>query len=461
MEGALSSVKYIIFFIVLCVGVPAGFSFAKTHPKFEKIIFFLMVFFTVKMEDINFVSRETFRLTSKGFEIGLVDIATFIILLLVLHRKHQYKLELPPGSYFFFAYFFFSILSIMNSAVVLFSMFEVWKMLRMYLYFWVIYNYINSFDQYDDFLKGVAACTLFVFEEVMKQKYVFHVFQTAGPFPHQNSLVMYMIIFSSLMFAYLLNRKNVPAYKFSMWLILFGMAAVCIVSTLSRAGIVLFSFSCAIILGVSLLSGVNSKKIVVTLLLLVMGIAIFVRAWDSISERFRTAPEESATTRVDLAKAAVKMANDKLFGIGLNNFGHKINPPYPYSSHIEMHNEDDEDEKNGLVETVYLMIAAETGWHNLAVFFLMLFYFYFMNVRNFIRLKNSNYQFIAIGLIGGLLAIYLESTLEWVLKQTNNFYQLMLIFALIASMDKLYRRKKLLEKKRSTVRRIHVAEKQA
>ncbi len=39
--------------------------------------------------------------------------------------------------------------------------------------------------------------------------------------------------------------------------------------------------------------------------------------------------------------------------------------------------------------------------------------------------------------MGGLLAIYLESTLEWVLKQTNNYYQLMMVFALIAVMKKL------------------------
>ena len=45
---------------------------------------------------------------------------------------------------------------------------------------------------------------------------------------------------------------------------------------------------------------------------------------------------------------------------------------------------------------------------------------------------------MSIGLTGGLLAIYIESGLEWVLKQTNNFYQLMLIFALIATMDRLY-----------------------
>jgi hypothetical protein len=54
--------------------------------------------------------------------------------------------------------------------------------------------------------------------------------------------------------------------------------------------------------------------------------------------------------------------------------------------------------------------------------------------------RGTDYQYFAIGLTGGLLAIYLESTLEWVLKQTNNFYQLMLMFAMIMVMTKLEKR---------------------
>lgn len=401
-----------------------------------------MVFFTVKMEDINFVSRETFRLTSKGFEIGMVDIATLIILLVVLHRKREFKVTLPPGSYLYFLYVLLSAISITNSAVVLFSLFELWKMIRMYLYFFVVYNYVNDFEQFNDFMKGVAAITIYIFLETMKQKYIEGKFQSPGPFPHQNSLVMYTIILGSLVFAYLLNKRDIKFYKFLFWLIFFGMSTVTVISALSRAGLVLFAMAVVIILGVSFLAGVSEKKIWVSVLLVVLSLAMLARAWTSINERFKTAPEASATTRVNLAIAAMKMVKDKPLGIGLNNFGIKINPPWQYSSHIEMHNPDDEDEQNGLVETIYLMIAAESGWHTLGAYFLFIFYFYFLNLRNYFRYRGSEFQFFSIGLIGGLLAIYIESGLEWVLKQTNNYYQLMLMFALIAVMYKLEMRYK-------------------
>lgn len=437
MTESMANIKYVVFFITLLIGVPGGYFLSLKYPRVEKFMFFLMLFFTVKMEDINFVSRETFRLTSKGFEMGMVDIATLVVLFLVLHRKKKYPVQLPPGSYFYFAYLGFSMLSMVNSAVLLFSFFELWKMLRMYLYFFVVYNYINDYKQFNDFMKGVAAVTIFIFYEVMKQKYLEGKFQSSGPFPHQNSLVMYTIILGSLIFAYLLNRKKVKPLSFIFWLVLFGMSGVCVISTLSRAGLVLFGLSIVTVLGISFLGGVTGKKVWVSILLIFLTMAILAKAWNSINERFRTAPEESANVRKNLAIAALNMVKDKPLGIGLNNFGIKINPPWQYSAHIEMHNPDDEDEKNGLVETIYLMIAAESGWHTLAMFLSFLFYFYYLNIRNYFRYKNSEFRYFSIGLVGGLLAIYLESTLEWVLKQTNNYYQLMLVFAMIAVMSKL------------------------
>jgi hypothetical protein len=440
------------------VGVPLGYFLSLKFPKVERVIFFLMMFFTVRMEDINFVSRENFRLTSRGFEIGMVDICTFIIFLLILKKRQLFKLHLPPGSWIYFIYFFLSAISIFNAAVPLFSYFELWKMLRMYLYFYVVYNYVNSFDQFNDLMKGIAAVTIFIFFEVIKQKYLEGRFQSYGPFPHQNSLVMYSIVLGSLIFAFLLNKKDISLLKFSFWLLFFAMTSVSIISTLSRAGLVLYALAIGIILGLSYFSGITQKKIAVTILLIFVSLGILAKAWNSISERFRTAPQESANVRKDLALAAVKMANDKALGIGLNNFGIKINPPWPYSNHIPMHNPDDENEKNGLVETIYLMIAAETGWHTLVVFLVFIFYFYFMNISNLFRYRSTDYQYFAIGLSGGLLAIYLESTLEWVLKQTNNYYQLMLMFAMIAVMTKLEKRyrqfKVSLPKNLSTAQRI-------
>lgn len=437
MTESIAQLKYLIFFATLLIGVPAGYYLSQKFPKVERLIFFLMLFFTARMEDINFVSRESLRLTARGFEVGLVDLATLVILMLVIKRRKQFTVHLPPGSWLYFIYFGFSALSIVNAAVPLFSYFELWKMLRMYLYFYVVYNYVNSFEQFNDFLKGVALVTIYIFFEVIQQKYLQGRFQSYGPFPHQNSLVMYSIILGSLLFAYLLNKKDISHLKFSFWLVMFAMVSVNIIATLSRAGLVLYLVAIITVLNLSFMSDITRKKILVTFLLIVVSLAMLGKAWNSINERYRTASIESANVRKELAIAALNMAKDEPLGIGLNNFGVKINPPWAYGSHIEMHDPDDEEEQNGLVETIYLMIAAECGWHTLLAFLIFIFYFYFLNIKNYLSYRGTDYHYFTIGIAGGLLAIYLESTLEWVLKQTNNFYQLMLIFAMIAVMKKL------------------------
>ena len=434
----MSDFKYIIFFAVIIIGIPIGVAIAKRNPKVEKFFWFLLLFFTAKTEDINFFSMETYRGTSKGFEIGLVDITAMIIFFVIYSRRDKNPIQIPPGSFLYFLYFAFSCISIVNSDVYIYSFFELWKMIRMYFYFFVIYNLIRSFKDIEEFIKYMAVIVFFITFLVLKQKYIDGIFQTTGPFPHQNSLVMYLMFYGALFLSYLLNRKNANIY---FWTAVFGMCAIDIISTLSRGGMAVFSLSTFVIFLLSYSNKFSLKQFGVTMLFVILGTGVLYKASDTIMERVRTAPKESLDVRLVLAEAAQNMANDKIAGVGLNNFALKINPPYSYGSHIERK----EDEKGGLVETIYLMVAAETGWHNLVVFVFFIFYFYYLNIKNFFALKKGQYKkyrYITIAIIGALLGIYLQSTMEWVLKQTNNFYQLMFIFAIIGAMHKLITEKR-------------------
>lgn len=422
--------KYVIFFAVLLIGVPVNKILALKYLNYEKLLWFLLLFFTCNMVDINFVSMETYRGTSRGFEIGMVDIVVFSILAILLTRTEEYPLKRPPGTFLYWTYFFFSAISIVNSDLYIVSFFELWKMLRMYIFFYVVYNMIRTYEHILRLYYIISFIIIFVTYVVLKQKYIEGIFQTYGPFPHQNSLVLYMIIMGSMALGVLLNKED---ENMKYWLAVFGMSAVDIISTLSRGGLAMFGLAIMVVILLSYTSKITLRKLGITLLFLIMGAGVLGKAMDSITERVDTAPKESLEVRVVLAIAAQKMANDKILGIGLNNFGLKINDPYPYSSHIEKV----EDEKGGLVETIYLMIAAETGWHNLGVFITFLLYFYFKNLRNFFRLKGTPYRFVPIGIAGGLTALYVQCTLEWALKQTNNFYELMFVFALIAALSRI------------------------
>jgi len=428
--------KYIVFFGVFLFGIPFNYIMTNKFPLYEKFLWFLLVFFTANMVDINFYSMEHYRGTSKGFEMGMVDITVFSLLAVVIGRREEHPLKLPPGTFLYFLYFFFSLVSIVNSDVVIYSFFEIWKMIRMYIFFFVVFNMIRRFKDVHYLMFYISIVVLYITYSVLNQKYIQGMFQAHGPFPHQNSLVMYMILFGSLLLSYLLNNKKASLLY---WMPIFGATAIDIISTLSRGGMALFALSLLIVFLLSYSNKFSLRKLGITFLFLIMGGAVLFKASDSITERVNTAPEESLNVRIVLAQAAQNMADDKLFGIGLNNFGLKINPPYPYGNHIPRN---DDDEKGGLVETIYLMIAAETGWHNLGIFITFLFYMYYTNLRNYFHMKGNPYRFFPLGLIGGLAVIYVQSTLEWVLKQTNNFYQLMFIFAVIGALARILDEKK-------------------
>lgn len=434
----MSALKYPIFFLFLFIGVPVIGIFASKYKTIRNLIFFAALFFTCNMIDINFISMETYRGTSKGFEFGMVDMAAMILLLQVFVDRKRYRIcWLPPGSFLYFMYFALSTLSIINSDVLMYSAFEIFKMVRVYVFFWTMYNIIVSPEIVTRIVKYISIIVLFIFIVVLKQKYIDHLFQCQGPFPHQNSLVMYMCVFMCIIFSHLLGIGSIK--KMTYWLFVLGAASVSLIATLSRAGMAVGVLGLAVVLSLHLGWKLNPRKIIIVLIMVIAGSGILLKSIDTITERFTTAPEESKTVRIELAQAAVKMANDKLFGIGLNNFAHKINPPYSYSSHIEM----EDDDKGGLVETIYLMIAAETGWHNLVVFLIMLLYFYIRNIINIFRSALPQCRAVSIGIAGGLTAVYAESTLEWVLKQTNNFYQLFFVFALIGAISRINKNHKI------------------
>jgi hypothetical protein len=434
--------KYIVFFGVIIVGVPVGFAFAKENKYVERVILFLAIFFTCQTQSINFISREFYKGTSKGFEITLVDVVVIILFLLIIHRKDINKIYLfPPGTILYFLYFSISCISILNAAEPLYSFFEVQKLARVYIYYWVLYNYIRDEKQLKSIVFDMSLVMAFIFWEVFKEKYINHGHQCSGPFSHQNAMCMYSEFFGCVIFAAVLNQKSKKGsfLKTLFLLVTFGMSAICVLFSLSRGGLVAFGLALGIIFFVSYTTRLTVKKMTITLLFLIIGSLVMLKAWSTIHKRFTKAPKNSANTRVLLAIAAQKMADDKFFGIGLNNFGIKILPPYPYGDHIEKTASNSD---GAVVETTYLLIASETGWVNLGVYLAFLMLFYWKNLLNSFRYRKSELNFLPFAFLGGLTAVYLQSTLEWVLRQTNNSYQLMIIFAIIGVMSRMHKNKK-------------------
>lgn len=432
---------------MLLAFVPISCVLAFSSKFYERIIFTVLIFFTCRnQETINFISFEDYRGTSRGYEVSIVDLMMLILLFVVMTNRKRYKKVylLPPGSIFYFIYFIISILSITQADIQLYAWAEVCKMARMYICYWLMANWFQNEDNIEFFVRIIPLVVMYIFGYSFMQKYSWGIYQCPGPLPHQNSLVMYMIMYNGLIFSKLMNRKNNILEDFFVFGI-FGLGSLCVMFTLSRAGLLCYAVCLVVIFFISFLSEFTIKKILLTLILSFFGVIIIGFAMKTLIQRFTRAPPQSAQTRVVLAQAAVNMADAGPLGIGLNNFGLKVNPPYHYADHIDRTKHF---YKEGIVETIYLLIAAETGWFNLFIFLWWIFGFYGRSLLNIIRYRGKQLQYVAIALVGSLTGVYLESTLEWVLKQTSNFYQLMILFGIIAAMMLKWRDEQRLAKKR-------------
>jgi len=280
------------------------------------------------------------------------------------------------------------------------------------------------------------------------QKYAFFVYQPSGIFPHRNGSAMFSNMIAPVYLSMMLN-SNLTKFDFKLFSLTFGCAATTIVFALSRGAILFFPIAVSIVTLISLLRGANPRKIKIIAILSVVAVLGIIKAAPMVVERFEYAPKSSADGRIELARAALNMAQDKFWGVGINNWGIKINPPYTYWEGTGMVRE--EGYKSGLVETIYMMTAAECGWIGLFALLMWMGYYYYQNIRNLFRFKDSPLFFLPAGLAGGMTAVYGQSVLEWILKQPTNFYQLMIVFAIIAAMKQTYDTYR--KSSKSTVRR--------
>ena len=384
---------------------------------------------------INFLSHETYRGTSRGMEISIIYITALSLLLGMTLLGKGIRLITDTGCLLYLFYFLFSIPSLLNAENCLFSFFELWKMFMIYLVFLAVFHYLEySQGDFDIILYGFAA-VIFINFLVILQQHLHGIYQVRGVFPHQNSMAMCMMMAGMLFFARIFNNRE--GFRTKIFIAVFLVASVSLVRTYSRGALFCYPLAGMLTMGCSFIKGFSSRKIILTGLLVLCGFVGLLLFLPKIIYRFENAPKSSGETRKNFAIAALNMIRDKpLAGVGLNNWGIKINPPYEYSRHRDPKKGYTEDFKDGIVETIYLLVGAECGIPCLLVLLTWFGYYWFTCIRLMRRLRGSRYFYIPAGVFGALSGAFLQSTLEWILKQQINFMWLMILFAFISYLNR-------------------------
>ncbi len=428
--------KYLIFLIALFGVVPLGYILTMNR-KYMRYAIWTVILPVVAFHQvsINFFSHETYRGTSRGMEVSLVYLAA-LAMLFGMWMLYRGKSLLPDkGSKIYLVYVLLCLPSFLSEDNnVLFSWFEFWKMIMMYIVFLTAYYYLYYYRDFNTIMIGFGLVVTVTFISVVLQ-HIKGIHQAHGLFPHQNSMGMYMNLVAPIFFAYYFNRNK--GWKRFLFAGFFLVASAACLRTYSRGSMVCLPFGCMITTLISLRYQFHMRKIQI---LLPIVLAFFFGALlllPNIINRFENAPKESLETRQYLADSAWRMMKDKPFtGVGLNNWGIKINPPYPYCQYRYENKRIAKDFKEGIVETSYLLVGAECGFLALGAFLAWLGYYYVVACKLVKSLRRSNLFYIPAGIVGGLTAIYLQSTLEWVMKQQVNFIQMMVLFAILSILYK-------------------------
>lgn len=405
---------------MLVVGVPLMAGLTLQSAKMRGWLFAALVFSTAlgDMVSINFVSLEHYRGPDRGFEVTLTDLLVLALTAVLLLRYAGKVTWLPYNAWPMAAFLVLALVSTWGAPRRLLAAFTLAKMMRAYLLFWCVLNCLKTGVSLIWLRRGLVAIGLFVLALVLKQKYMMGLYRVPGPFDHSNTVPLFLNMICPVVFIWALCDKRLKVRQ----VCLMGVATLgmvfSVLATQSRAGLVL-SGGCVVV--ALLVANRRAKSIrtkaasVIVLGLLAVGV---VMASDTIIRRFTSAPESSEKARAEFNVAADKMAGDKTFGVGLNNFSHVLTVNAGYREHFRVMQYE---EQAGVVHHLYRLIAAEMGYPGLVVFVLILARFVWLGLAGAWKRKTLEGSLL-FGFAAGALALHASGMLEWAFRVTPVMY---------------------------------------
>lgn len=375
-------------------------------PWLWRLVGFLP-FYGLDSVDINVLSFEHYRGDSRGIEITLLD-----LLLLSMRMTLPRRRTPPPMLAASTAYAVVVTLSAVIAFSPLFAIFSVWKLARMLLLVRVVARGAAARDVPPEILRGMAFGTLYEFGLVLQQRYVLHMHQACGNFPHQNTLGMALNLVLPAVLA--LHLAGIPGRLSGIALV---AGAVSVVLTLSRGALTMMGIGWSLVYVASVLRKNTPRKRSLGLRAVLGATALLVRAWDSLVDRFTNAPKESAEGREQFEAAAALMLREHPLGMGINQYSLALEQA-GYGARVGILGYD----ASGIVHNIYWLTAAETGYLGLAVFLALLGAPVVTALRAGLRARRDVRGDVLIGFAVGLLLLYAQGTLEWALRQTTLSY---------------------------------------
>jgi len=446
--------KDLIALALLFVAIPMGIMVATFSHRARDVAFFLMVAGTVITDrvDVNFLSQYWYRGTSRGFEFSFVDLLAISIFAgsFLKPRPGESRCFWPASFGLMLVFFLYAAFSVIISEPKMYGAFELSKMVRGFFFFLAAAFYVRTQRELGMlvFALGCAVC----FEGVwaLKQKLIGGIDRVPGTLDHENSLSMYICLVAPLFVA--AATSSLPKLLRVLSTVAIGAAALCSILTISRAGIPIFAL---VMLGATAICvswRITPKKILATALVGLCVGGLTFKTWDTLKGRYAEASfkdeylDDQQEGRGYYLRLAKVIADDKFFGVGLNNWSFWVSKKYgamvgrPYDDYGDVHGNKPDDQTVGELvwaapaHNLAALTVGELGVPGLILFGLLWLRWFQMGLRFLFKRAPEAMHRLGVGLFFCTSGIFLHSLTEWTFRQTHIFLTFNILIGTLASL---------------------------
>jgi hypothetical protein len=456
--------KDLIAFVLLGCGIVGGIGVACVWKRARDLFFVLMVFLAPMTElfDVNFVSRDWYRGTTRGFEISLVDVLSLSLLgsFLLAPKRGESRGFWPAGFGLMILLFLYACFNVGVAEPKLFGLFELSKMVRGIAIFLAVAFFIRGERELKLLVGTLAVAVCFEGLMALKQRYLSGVHRVYGTIDDSNSLSFFFCAVAPVLAA-AVSARLPSVIKIAAG---GGVALACVgvVLTISRTGVMTMALVLVAVTLATISWRITARKVLIGLVALVGVTAITAKSWKTLQTRFASSNVESeygnrrTMGRGYYIRIALAISQDRLFGVGLNNWSYWASNKYgpqlgyrfiPYKGTDKQPSDVVPEGRNvdmaqaAPAHSLGALTLGEMGLPGLALLGLLWLRWFQMGVT-FLWKRNPDPMLrIGIGLFFALFAMFLHSLTEWVFRQSPIYYVGHILLGAMAALYYVRRRK--------------------
>lgn len=453
--------KDIIGLALLLFAIPASVVICCASQRARDAAFFLITALAplAFRLDMNFFSIFWYRGSTRGFEFSVMDVLAIGVLAgSVLFPRPGEKRWFWPASFGLMLLFFaYACGNVAFADPKIYGLFELSKMLRGLVFFLAAAMYVRSERELSILVVALGCAVCLEGALAVKERILGSYYRVTGTLNDANSLSMYVCTVAPVFVA--AAASTLPKFIRGFSLLAMVSATVCVVLTLSRAGLPIFAL---IMVGTTLGCvswRLTPKKIVVaTLALLVAGGFLAEQSYliqarwshDSLKKEYEDPTEfESRGYFLRLAKVIV---DDQFWGVGLNNWSYWVSKKYgaqlgtPYVNYDDLNFVPDKNTLSSFnfaapAHCLAALTIGELGAPGLAIFLLLWLRWFQMGAKFFWPRASGGAHQLGVGIFFCTAGIFLQSITEWVYRQEQIFISFHVLLGTLAALCWLKKQK--------------------